>query len=61
MDHYRYQRGAQEGDGAVAMFGRHDIVAILVVESPDGRANEAMAQYARIVDARILQATEDSQ
>ncbi len=43
------------------MFGRHDIVAILVIESPDGRANEAMRQYARIVDARILQATEDSQ
>jgi hypothetical protein len=57
MDHYDYQRGAQAGDGAIAMLGRGDIIGFLVVESPDGRADEAMGQYVPILDARILQAT----
>ena len=56
MDHYRYQRGAQAGDGAIAMFGRGDILGFLVVEGPDGQANGAMAQYVPIMDARVLQA-----
>jgi hypothetical protein len=61
MDQYRYQRGAQEGRGAIAVLGRDDMIGILVVESPDGRANDALVQYARIMDARMLQATEGSQ
>jgi hypothetical protein len=60
MDNYHYQRGAAEGDGAIGTFGRGDIVSILIVESTDGRANEALGQYARIVDAHMLQAIQSS-
>jgi hypothetical protein len=49
--------GSGRGDGAVAVFARGDVVTIMNALSFDGRATIDLRQYARIVDARIVQQT----